>query len=92
VLSADLFGDWREEVVLHTPDEKFLRIYTTPYPTGRRLVTLMHDAQYRTAIVWQNTAYNQPPYPGFYLGDGMKTPPVQQIVARKWHGNGTTAK
>jgi rhamnogalacturonan endolyase len=85
VLSADLVGDWREEVIWHTPDEKFLRIYTTPYPTARRLPTLMHDAQYRVSIAWQNTAYNQPPYPSFYLGDGMKAPPVPAIVARKWN-------
>ncbi|ESQ79244.1 hypothetical protein AEYBE204_09550 [Asticcacaulis sp. YBE204] len=84
VVSADLFGDWREEVIWHTPDEKFLRIYTTPYPTERRLVTLMHDAQYRVAIAWQNTAYNQPPYPSFYLGDGMQNPPVPQIVTPKY--------
>jgi rhamnogalacturonan endolyase len=82
VLSGDLFGDWREEVIWHTPDEKFLRIYTTPYPSARRLVTLMHDAQYRAAIAWQNTAYNQPPYPSFFLGDGMKTPPAPNIVVR----------
>ncbi|WP_197986351.1 MULTISPECIES: rhamnogalacturonan lyase [unclassified Massilia] len=83
VLSADLFGDWREEVVWHTPDQQFLRIYTTPYPTERRLVTLMHDAQYRVAVAWQNTAYNQPPHPGFYLGSGMKAPPAPTIVARR---------
>ena len=88
VVSADLFGDWREEVVWHTPDQKFLRIYTTPHPTERRLVTLMHDAQYRVAIAWQNTAYNQPPYPSFFLGHGMKTPPVPSIVTRKLSGAG----
>lgn len=82
VLSADLFGDWREEVIWHTPDEKFLRIYTTPHPTERRLVTLMHDAQYRLAIAWQNTAYNQPPHPSFFLGEGMKPPPVPKIIVR----------
>ncbi|MFG6432263.1 rhamnogalacturonan lyase [Roseateles sp. LYH14W] len=81
-VSADLLGDWREEVVWRTPDEKFLRIYTTPHATERRLVTLMHDAQYRVAIAWQNTAYNQPPYPSFYLGDGMKEPAVPQVVVR----------
>lgn len=80
VLSGDLLGDWREEVIWHTPDEKFLRIYTTPYATDRRLVTLMHDAQYRVAIAWQNTSYNQPPYPSFFLGEGMKTPPVPKII------------
>jgi rhamnogalacturonan endolyase len=86
VLSADLLGDWREEVIWHTPDEKFLRIYTTPYPAARRLVTLMHDPQYRVAVAWQNTAYNQPPYPGFYLGDGMQTPPAPKVVERKARG------
>lgn len=83
VISADLFGDWREEVIWHTPDEKFLRIYTTPYPTARRLVTLMQDTQYRVSVAWQNTAYNQPPYTSYYLGNGMKTPLVPKIIARK---------
>ena len=23
------------------------------------------------AIAWQNTAYNQPPHPSFFIGDGM---------------------
>lgn len=86
VVSGDLIGDWREEVVWHTPDEKFLRIYSTPYPTERRLFTLMHDAQYRVAIAWQNTAYNQPPQPSFFLGQGMKSPPVPKIVVRQAAG------
>ena len=83
VLSADLFGDWREEVIWHTPDEKFLRIYTTPHLTQRRLISLMHDAQYRVAIAWQNTAYNQPPYPSFYIGEGMTTPKRPSITTPK---------
>jgi len=83
VVSADLLGDWREEVIWHTPDEKFLRVYTTPHPTERRLVTLMHDPQYRVAVAWQNTAYNQPPYPSFFIGEGMATPPVPNVVVRK---------
>jgi rhamnogalacturonan endolyase len=40
-------------------------------------------AQYRVALAWQNAAYNQPPYPSFYLGNGMKAPPAPNIVARK---------
>ncbi|MET8113853.1 hypothetical protein ABZT29_15240 [Streptomyces prasinus] len=28
-----------------------------------------------TALAWQNTAYNQPPHTGFFIGDGMPTPP-----------------
>jgi rhamnogalacturonan endolyase len=70
-LSADLFGDWREEVIWRSADNSELRIYTTIIPTQYRLPTLMHDRQYRLAIAWQNVAYNQPPHPGFYLGVGM---------------------
>jgi hypothetical protein len=39
----------------------------------------MHDQQYRLSIAWQNVAYNQPPHPGFYLGEGMGTPPRPKI-------------
>ena len=67
-LSADLFGDWREEVVWRTTDSSALRIYATPHETQLRIATLMHDPQYRVAIAWQNTAYNQPPHPSFYIG------------------------
>lgn len=73
-LSADLFGDWREEVIWRTPDSRELRIYTTAIPTMYRFPTLMHDPQYRLAIAWQNAAYNQPPHPGFFLGAGMEYP------------------
>jgi rhamnogalacturonan endolyase len=62
-LSGDILGDWREEVIWPTSDNARLRIYSTPIPTGRRIVTLLHDVQYREAIAWQNTAYNQPPHP-----------------------------
>ncbi|NGM14476.1 rhamnogalacturonan lyase [Verrucosispora sp. CWR15] len=81
-LSADLFGDWREEVVWRTTDSRALRIYSTPTPTSIQLHTLMHDLQYRVAIAWQNTAYNQPPHPSFFLGDGMSTPPAPNIYLR----------
>jgi rhamnogalacturonan endolyase len=80
VLSGDLFGDWREEVIFRTLDSSALRIYTTTDPTEVRLCTLMHDPQYRLSIVWQNVAYNQPPHPGFFLGDGMK-PPARPNIA-----------
>jgi rhamnogalacturonan endolyase len=75
-LSADILGDWREEVIWRTADNTALRIYTTTIPATNRLYTLMHDRQYREAIAWQNVAYNQPPHPSFYLGDGMNAPPV----------------
>ncbi|MEU9454988.1 rhamnogalacturonan lyase [Streptomyces sp. NPDC048277] len=74
-LSGDILGDWREEVVWPTTDNTALRIYSTPYETGTRITTLLHDTQYRTALAWQNTAYNQPPHPSFFIGDGMATAP-----------------
>ena len=81
-LTADLFGDWREEFILSAgPNE--LRIYTTVIPTNHRLYTLMHDPQYRLSIAWQNVSYNQPPHLGFYLGEDMKTAPTPKIVLPK---------
>jgi rhamnogalacturonan endolyase len=74
-LQVDLFGDWREEVIFRTDDHRHLRVYTTTMPTSYRLVTLMHDPVYRVAIAWQNTAYNQPPHPGYYIASDMDLPP-----------------
>ncbi|HEY7488482.1 MAG TPA: rhamnogalacturonan lyase [Streptosporangiaceae bacterium] len=74
-LSADLFGDWREEVIWPTTSNAALRIYATTAVTDRRVNTLMQNRQYREAIAWQNTAYNQPPHPSFFIGSGMAAPP-----------------
>jgi rhamnogalacturonan endolyase len=71
-LSADLLGDWREEVVWRTADNTALLIFSTPIPTTHRLVTLMQDRAYRVAVARENVGYNQPPHPGFFLGEGMK--------------------
>ena len=42
--------------------------------------TLMHDPQYRLAVAWQNVGYNQPPHPGFFLGDGGPPPKRTPVV------------
>ena len=69
-LLADIFGDWREEVILwSSTDNATLNIFTTNTPTTYRVPTLMHDHTYRMGICWQNTAYNQPPHLGYYLPD-----------------------
>ncbi len=81
-LCADILGDWREEVIWRTNDNKELRIYTTTIPTEHRLFTLMHDPIYRLSVAYQNIGYNQPTQPGFYLGDGMASPPRPAIRAR----------
>ncbi|MGM8360494.1 rhamnogalacturonan lyase [Flavobacterium sp. ARAG 55.4] len=82
-LSADLFGDWREEVILRKEDNTAIRIYTTNIPTDHKLYTLMHDTQYRVAIAWQNSSYNQPPHPGFYLGTDMTPQTKPNVVVPK---------
>lgn len=78
-LTADIFGDWREEAIWRTSDSRYLRIYTTTATTNNRIYTLMHDPVYRLSIAWQNVAYNQPPHTGFYLGEGMAEPPRPDI-------------
>ncbi|QES88289.1 rhamnogalacturonan lyase family protein [Rhizosphaericola mali] len=82
-ISGDILGDWREEVVFRTEDSKELRIYSTTIPTSHRLYSLVNDPQYRLALAWQNTAYNQPPYVSFYLGTGMSEPPIPYILPVK---------
>lgn len=67
-LQCDLLGDWREEMVLRTTDNMALRIYTTTNATPWRNYTLLHDMQYRQAIVWQMCGYNQPPHVSYFLG------------------------
>ena len=67
-LSADIFGDWREEVMGRNPESTELRIYVTPHPTDYRIDCLMHDIPYRLSVATENVGYNQPPEPGFYLG------------------------
>ena len=75
VLVGDILGDWREEVIYGTVDNKELRIFSTAVPTQYRFFTLMQDPQYRLSIAWQNVGYNQPPHTGFFFGADMKPPP-----------------
>jgi rhamnogalacturonan endolyase len=79
-LSADLFGDWREEVMFRTFDRKELRIFTTTIPTDYRQYTLMHDPQYRLSVAWQNVGYNQPPHLSYYMGEDMQQAPKPAIA------------
>jgi rhamnogalacturonan endolyase len=83
VLSADLFGDWREEVIYRTKDNNELRIFTTTIPTEHRLYTFMHNPQYRLSIAWQNVAYNQPPHTDYYIDEKMPAPPTPFIEINK---------
>lgn len=73
-IQADLFGDWREEVILHDGStESDLLIFTTTIPSDYKVPCLMQDRQYREAIAWQNCAYNQPPHLSYNLEELFNT-------------------
>ncbi len=78
-IQADILGDWREEVIWRNENNTELRLYTTTDLTDKKFYTLMHDHVYRMSIAWQNTAYNQCPQTGFYIGpDMIEEPPVPE--------------
>ena len=73
-LQADIFGDWREEIILwSSSDGATINIFSSNATTDYRVPTLMHDHTYRMAVAWQNCAYNQPPHLGYYLPDYFRT-------------------
>ncbi|MCM1075734.1 MAG: LamG domain-containing protein [Bacteroides sp.] len=81
-VQADLFGDWREEVILHDGNtESDLLIFTTTTPTEYKVPTLMQDRQYRVAVAWQNVAYNQPPHLSYNLEESFNTHGAISVVS-----------
>ena len=90
-LVADIAGDWREEVLVRTADSTAVRVYLSTEVTTRKMYTLMHDAQYRAEVARQQTTYNQPSYPGFYLASDtawadVPVPQISTPVADACHG------
>ena len=89
---GDIFGDWREEVIMRTAKNN-IRIYTTNMETPWRNYTLWHDFQYRQAMVWQMCGYNQPPHASYFLGEmeGITmAPPALTMTGRTEIANGGT--
>lgn len=82
-LVADIWGDWREELLLRAEDSSAIRIYTSTELTDRKLFTLLHDEQYRCGVAWQNNCYNQPVYPKFYIGSDMDFSEVLPHMKRR---------
>ncbi|MGO9290085.1 MAG: rhamnogalacturonan lyase [Polyangia bacterium] len=82
-LTADLLGDWREEIVYRESTNTALRVYTTTDVTTNRIYTLMHDPTYRAQANFENSAYNQPPHTGFQISPNMAAPPVPDIFVVK---------
>ena len=92
-LQADIFGDWREEVILwNSTDASSINVYSSTYTTNYRVPTLMHDHVYRLGVAWQNVAYNQPPHLGYYLPDfiesfqGVEPTGIMEVQAKTASG------
>lgn len=79
-LKADFWGDWREEVLLYTNDNK-IAIVTSLAPTEYGIRTLMHDPMYRNGVANQNISYNQVGFASFYLGDEAELPAQRTDIA-----------
>lgn len=89
---GDIYGDWREEVIMRTADNK-IRIYSTTIPTEHRNYSLWYDHQYRNAMVWQMCGYNQPPHVSYFLGEleGItQAPPALTTQGREVVANGAS--
>ncbi len=70
-LVADVFGDYRENLLLRLEDDSAVRIFMNTDVTEHKLFTMMHDLQYRVSVAWQNNCYNQTGYPSYYYGCDM---------------------
>lgn len=91
--TGDILGDWREEIIARTTDNKYVRVYTTNIPTKYRNYTLWHDHQYRQGMVWESIGYNQPPHASYFIGElegiTVAPPPFTMTGRTEVTNNGT---
>jgi rhamnogalacturonan endolyase len=79
-LSADVLGDWREEIfMMNSLDSSQIQFFTTTIPTSYQIPTLMHDPVYRLGVAWENNCYNQPPHLGYWLARGLDSIPKPNV-------------
>ena len=83
LISADILGDWREELVLRSDDGKSLRLYLSTIPTAYRFHCFMDDPVYRCSVANENVCYNQPPEASFYFGEDLKEGPFRGTLIKK---------
>ena len=68
---GDMYGDWREEVLLPTTDDAALRLYVSTNSTPYKFHTFLQDPIYRMSEATEQNGYNQPTGPGFYFGPDL---------------------
>lgn len=81
-LTADLLGDWREEIIFATTSGNSLRVYLTDYETDYRIYTLMHNTMYRCGVAAENVAYNIPPHTDYFLDSAYPLPDYPDVYTR----------
>ncbi|MCM1162853.1 MAG: LamG domain-containing protein [Muribaculaceae bacterium] len=81
-LQADILGDWREELIMwdYTNPAQIM-IFTTTETSKYRVPCLMEDHNYRLAIAWQNSGYNQPPHLSYNLAATYSNDPSIKITS-----------
>lgn len=79
-LQPDLLGNWHKEVILSIKANFSFHVFTTVMPTEFRSYTLKLNSIYRKAFDWQNTACNQPPYPGLYIASDTNFPLIRSDI------------
>ncbi|HEU5129795.1 MAG TPA: RICIN domain-containing protein [Glycomyces sp.] len=77
-LIADIFGDWREEVVMPNGASDELIVLTTDIPSDTRLYTLAHNPAYRNDMTVKG--YMQSHHVDYFLGFDMAAPPRPDIT------------
>ena len=76
---GDFLGDYREEVILGSNDNKSIYIFSTNHPTTHRLPHLMTDHNYDMSQAMQNMGYNQGTNLGYYVGaETLKTSETEE--------------
>ncbi|MCH5187205.1 MAG: discoidin domain-containing protein [Oscillospiraceae bacterium] len=74
---GDILGDWREEVVMTSPDYSSLIVLTTTTPTDHRIYSLAQNPAYRNCMTGKG--YYQSHMTDFFLGHNMETPDIPNI-------------
>ncbi len=78
-LTADIFGDWREEMLFRVGEDT-IRVFSTTYTSPYNIYCLMQNPQYRVQTASQNNGYNQPPHTDFYLDSVDYVRPEEQDI------------
>jgi rhamnogalacturonan endolyase len=70
IMTADVLGDWREEIIASREGE--LRLYLTQIPARDRWITLLQDRFYRSGVTMNTMGYTQDPMPSYDMAEKVR--------------------